>query len=287
MELESMLLTDSAALRESIAAWMVLVPRDVARVTVQDWLLRHGQRLLREKKHSLGVLIETGSLLGGTPQADLLFAILDDPEAEPSVARIAAQRVRQWRPLQADVRQDVAGALMRWIDRWILSPKTRQWAVVALPSVAYMSVESALPWLATHIRHADRQLAWAAATGVAEADWSELSIENLVEALLLRWQDEQAHDPDDTPGEPDLPAMLVFALGRVATPTTIQRVAQVLGQAYLRGRGLEDAMAIMTGATFLRRGGEAAWLAMGTAIPDRDRLMSFLHKAQLHEASRQ
>ncbi|EYF08438.1 Hypothetical protein CAP_3967 [Chondromyces apiculatus DSM 436] len=245
------------------------------RTALDVWIKSEGERWRREHRPALAAVVEAAVSLSLPATERLVAAILEDAESDPTVASVAAQRVRLV-PLAQDSHRTALGhALLRWIERWESVEATQGNATLALPSVPWLLGMQSLDGLTDRIQNSIPVIAWASALGLV--DWLRApkvvlppdAATRLTDVVLKRIEREVTSGRRAE--RPDLVAMLVRLAGLVTPGTLLDRTAALLARSFAAPRGLEDAAAVHAGRVLterLKKDATRALLSAFAATPD-------------------
>lgn len=222
---------------------------------LKDWLSRDFRDWIVEGRIALASILEASVQLG-IPEAQYpIYEVLRSSSVHAQVASVAAQRIRM---LPVPETAEVKGLwqiLRSFIESWARHPETEQYAILALPSVAYIALDDAAEWLSELIANGPPRLAEAAALGMIDArrrrsDQSvEDSLPRVTKSLLHRWDSETSSATRDQ----QLVAALVWSLGATATAPHLERIVEVIVESFQRPTWAEDAAAVRAGRMLYAR----------------------------------
>jgi hypothetical protein len=219
------------------------------------WLSRDFREWMLEGRVSLASIVEASVQLG-IPEVRLpIYEILRSSSVHPQVASVAAQRVRMLPVPDRAERKELWKSLRSRIDSWAKNAETEQYAILALPSVPYVSLDDAAEWLSELISNGRPRMAEAAVLGMIDSSKRasdqprEESLTQLTKSLLRRLEVERKSDVRDN----QLIAALVWSLGATTTMSYLESVVKVIVESFQRPIWTEDAAAVRAGRMLYAR----------------------------------
>lgn len=281
--------TDLGVLAEELVA-LATEPRE--RAELETWIQHHdAERWRVERRPELAAVVEAAVRLSLPSAGALIEAILTDDGSEPTVAAVAAQRVRLVTISDAARRAATGHALLRWIERWERDPEAGQKAAIALPSLPPLLGREAVEALVERVTLGERIVAWGAAVGLI--DWLSAAgvslapeaAARITRVVLRRIQDELAEEPAEA--GPDLVAMLAWLLGVVTPADQLDRSAVVLARMFAEPRGIAAAGAVRAARCLVGRFKKQATRSLLDALgDDKDLVARFVHLLVCFQAQR-